>query len=145
MGWRGKIELTKLLNLGTFFQALSQVTQQLDTLKESGCSSSMMGSSPMKLDGLEADRCKLHAEKLSVYCWTCRQCICHQCALWGGKVDRSTIFILFQTKFLFPFRYAHKSHFQTSWRSLRSTRCPHQRWSEPFTKNLNGTNQPCSG
>ncbi len=19
-----------------------------------------------------------------MYCWTCRQCICHQCALWGG-------------------------------------------------------------
>lgn len=25
-----------------------------------------------------------HFEKLSVYCWTCRCCICHQCALWGG-------------------------------------------------------------
>ena len=21
---------------------------------------------------------------MSVYCWTCRKCICHQCALWGG-------------------------------------------------------------
>ena len=30
------------------------------------------------------DKCKLHAEKLSVYCRTCSQCICHQCALWGG-------------------------------------------------------------
>ncbi|CAG2060582.1 unnamed protein product, partial [Timema podura] len=30
-------------------------------------------------------RCELHhQEKLSVYCWSCRQCICHQCALWGG-------------------------------------------------------------
>nr|CAD7438555.1 unnamed protein product [Timema bartmani] len=30
-------------------------------------------------------RCELHHhEKLSVYCWSCRQCICHQCALWGG-------------------------------------------------------------
>lgn len=19
-----------------------------------------------------------------MYCWTCRKCICHQCALWGG-------------------------------------------------------------
>lgn len=19
-----------------------------------------------------------------MYCWTCRRCICHQCALWGG-------------------------------------------------------------
>ena len=30
------------------------------------------------------DRCTVHHEKLSVYCWTCRTCICHQCALWGG-------------------------------------------------------------
>lgn len=29
-------------------------------------------------------RCTVHQEKLSVYCWTCRKCICHQCALWGG-------------------------------------------------------------
>lgn len=29
-------------------------------------------------------RCSSHLEKLSVYCWTCRCCICHQCALWGG-------------------------------------------------------------
>lgn len=29
-------------------------------------------------------RCDTHQEKLSVFCWTCRCCICHQCALWGG-------------------------------------------------------------
>ena len=29
-------------------------------------------------------RCERHQEKLSVYCWTCGKCICHQCALWGG-------------------------------------------------------------
>lgn len=29
-------------------------------------------------------RCTIHQEKLSVFCWTCRRCICHQCALWGG-------------------------------------------------------------
>merc|ERR1719186_51842 len=23
-------------------------------------------------------------EEVSVYCWTCSKCICHQCALWGG-------------------------------------------------------------
>lgn len=32
----------------------------------------------------EYDQCTEHKEKLSVYCWTCRCCICHQCALWGG-------------------------------------------------------------
>lgn len=34
--------------------------------------------------GLFICRCESHQEKLSVYCWTCRRCICHQCALWGG-------------------------------------------------------------
>lgn len=32
----------------------------------------------------ENDQCAVHHEKLSVYCWTCKCCICHQCALWGG-------------------------------------------------------------
>lgn len=30
------------------------------------------------------NRCATHQERLTVYCWTCRRCICHQCALWGG-------------------------------------------------------------
>ena len=29
-------------------------------------------------------RCGQHAEKLSVYCWTCCVVMCHRCALWGG-------------------------------------------------------------
>lgn len=33
---------------------------------------------------LDMFRCPTHHEKLSVYCWTCSCCICHQCALWGG-------------------------------------------------------------
>ena len=33
-------------------------------------------------------RCLEHQEKLTVYCWTCKECICHQCALWGGTVSR---------------------------------------------------------
>lgn len=32
----------------------------------------------------EKDKCENHHEKLSVFCWTCKKCICHQCALWGG-------------------------------------------------------------
>lgn len=32
----------------------------------------------------ELDQCPVHHEKLSVYCWTCKCGICHQCALWGG-------------------------------------------------------------
>lgn len=23
-------------------------------------------------------------KKLTVFCWTCKKCICHRCALWGG-------------------------------------------------------------
>ncbi|XP_055316274.1 protein PF3D7_1417600-like [Sitodiplosis mosellana] len=41
----------------------------------------------VKANGLaqsENDQCNTHSEKLSVYCGTCKCCICHQCALWGG-------------------------------------------------------------
>ncbi|XP_062621087.1 E3 ubiquitin-protein ligase TRIM37-like [Saccostrea cucullata] len=53
-----------------------EVTNQLDTLKD-------CAPSPKKEDS-DKDKCDDHQEKLSVYCWTCKQCICHQCALWGG-------------------------------------------------------------
>jgi len=36
---------------------------------------------------LFVSRCEEHKEKISVFCGTCKQCICHQCALWGGKVE----------------------------------------------------------
>ena len=64
---------------------MEEVTQQLDYLKETGgCNG---GSKPMEdssNDYLTRDKCQVHADKLSVYCRTCSQCICHQCALWGG-------------------------------------------------------------
>lgn len=32
------------------------------------------------------DRCETHVkEELSVYCETCKCCICHECALWSTK------------------------------------------------------------
>lgn len=35
---------------------------------------------------IDKDLCPHHPdEKLSVYCWTCKICICHKCALWGGS------------------------------------------------------------
>jgi tripartite motif-containing protein 37 len=38
----------------------------------------------------DKDLCPTHnEEKLSVYCWTCKICICHKCALWGGESTRS--------------------------------------------------------
>ncbi|XP_021700141.1 E3 ubiquitin-protein ligase TRIM37 isoform X2 [Aedes aegypti] len=36
------------------------------------------------LNHRDQDQCPTHKEKLSVFCWTCMKCICHQCALWGG-------------------------------------------------------------
>lgn len=99
---RAPLQIHELVNC----RWVEEVTQQLETLKESGIvtcpggasrlgagggvgsSSSGAGSGAHGHGGDDSsevrDRCKLHAEKLSVYCWTCRQCICHQCALWGG-------------------------------------------------------------
>ncbi|XP_059144246.1 E3 ubiquitin-protein ligase TRIM37-like isoform X1 [Physella acuta] len=54
-----------------------EVTQQLDTLQHSTPQSRGDGPSRKEI-------CNEHQEKLSVYCWTCKLCICHQCALWGG-------------------------------------------------------------
>lgn len=54
---------------------VEEVTQQLDTLQLVGA---------VKGDAAEKEVCKSHKEKLSVYCWNCKLCICHQCALWGG-------------------------------------------------------------
>ncbi|KAH9525802.1 Tripartite motif containing 37 [Bulinus truncatus] len=54
-----------------------EVTQQLDTLQQS-TPSFRSECVPRK------EMCAEHQEKLSVYCWTCKVCICHQCALWGG-------------------------------------------------------------
>lgn len=39
----------------------------------------------------DKDLCPTHSdEKLSVYCWTCKVCICHKCALWGGTHSNHT-------------------------------------------------------
>ncbi|XP_076227984.1 uncharacterized protein LOC116434883 isoform X2 [Nomia melanderi] len=70
---RASLHLHELVNC----RWVEEVTQQLDTLQAVGISNS-------KHDDSSRDRCTVHHEKLSVYCWTCRRCICHQCALWGG-------------------------------------------------------------
>jgi len=57
---------------------VEEVTQQLDNLKEVGGATTLDAKSSL-------DKCEIHQEKLSVYCWTCSKCICHQCALWGGN------------------------------------------------------------
>ncbi|XP_069672706.1 E3 ubiquitin-protein ligase TRIM37-like [Periplaneta americana] len=70
---RASLHLHELVNC----RWVEEVTQQLDTLQAVGLTSS-------RADDCDRDRCETHQEKLSVYCWTCRRCICHQCALWGG-------------------------------------------------------------
>ncbi|XP_046744959.1 E3 ubiquitin-protein ligase TRIM37-like isoform X2 [Diprion similis] len=70
---RASLHLHELVNC----RWVEEVTQQLDTLQAVGISNS-------RHDDSSRDRCTTHHEKLSVYCWTCRRCICHQCALWGG-------------------------------------------------------------
>lgn len=79
---RASLHLHEVINC----RWVEEVTQQLDYLKESGGHKGGGGTRPIE-DGLNdctRDKCKLHAEKLSVFCRTCSQCICHQCALWGG-------------------------------------------------------------
>ncbi|KAG8122613.1 hypothetical protein E2320_018107 [Naja naja] len=68
---RAPLQLRELVNC----RWAEEVTQQLDTLQLCNLS---------KHEENEKDKCENHHEKLSVFCWTCKKCICHQCALWGG-------------------------------------------------------------
>ncbi|KAF5272074.1 hypothetical protein FQA39_LY01157 [Lamprigera yunnana] len=68
---RASLHLHELVNC----RWVEEVTQQLDTLQ------AVNGN---RCEDNDRDKCASHMEKLSVYCWTCRCCICHQCALWGG-------------------------------------------------------------
>lgn len=70
---RASLHLHELVNC----RWVEEVTQQLDCLQAVSMSSS-------RGEDCDRDKCMTHFEKLSVYCWTCRCCICHQCALWGG-------------------------------------------------------------
>uniref|UniRef100_UPI00358F46E4 E3 ubiquitin-protein ligase TRIM37 isoform X2 n=1 Tax=Myxine glutinosa TaxID=7769 RepID=UPI00358F46E4 len=68
---RAPLQLHELVNC----RWAEEVTQQLDTLHQCGLA---------KQEDGDKDRCEIHNEKLSVFCWTCKKSICHQCALWGG-------------------------------------------------------------
>uniref|UniRef100_A0A8D0HKC3 Tripartite motif containing 37 n=1 Tax=Sphenodon punctatus TaxID=8508 RepID=A0A8D0HKC3_SPHPU len=68
---RAPLQLRELVNC----LWAEEVTQQLDTLQLCNLN---------KHEENEKDKCENHHEKLSVFCWTCKKCICHQCALWGG-------------------------------------------------------------
>ena len=47
---------------------------------------SLQGSKSDGMSGgvVQEVTCSSHKEKMSVYCETCRECICHKCALWGS-------------------------------------------------------------
>ncbi|XP_052214330.1 E3 ubiquitin-protein ligase TRIM37-like isoform X2 [Dreissena polymorpha] len=68
---RAPLHMTDLVNC----RWAEEVTQQLDLLQH---------TIPPKNKG-ENDICSEHKEKISVFCVTCKKCICHQCALWEGK------------------------------------------------------------
>ncbi|CAG9585736.1 unnamed protein product [Danaus chrysippus] len=68
---RAALHLHELVNC----RWVEEVTQQIETMQQS--------NSVCQRENFR-DRCPTHQEKLTVYCWTCRRCICHQCALWGG-------------------------------------------------------------
>ncbi|XP_049866726.1 E3 ubiquitin-protein ligase TRIM37-like isoform X2 [Pectinophora gossypiella] len=68
---RASLHLHELVNC----RWVEEVTQQIETMQQS--------NSVTQRESYR-DRCPTHQEKLTVYCWTCRRCICHQCALWGG-------------------------------------------------------------
>ncbi|ENN83590.1 hypothetical protein YQE_00055, partial [Dendroctonus ponderosae] len=75
---RASLHLHELVNC----RWVEEVTQQLDTLQAVSLNGNRDENDRDKYGPFK--RCSTHLEKLSVYCWTCRCCICHQCALWGG-------------------------------------------------------------
>ncbi|KAJ8722901.1 hypothetical protein PYW07_004081 [Mythimna separata] len=72
---RAALHLHELVNC----RWVEEVTQQIETMQQSNSASQRESFRDSTLN-----RCPTHQEKLTVYCWTCRRCICHQCALWGG-------------------------------------------------------------
>ncbi|KAI8502867.1 Tripartite motif containing 37 [Branchiostoma belcheri] len=66
---RASLQLHELVNC----RWAEEVTQQLDTLQMCG-----MGA---KHSDDDRDKCEVHQEKLSVFCWTCRKCICPDCGV----------------------------------------------------------------
>jgi tripartite motif-containing protein 37 len=58
--------------------SLSFSIQYLDTLRISKKAGS---NSPTG----DRERCPKHKEKMTVYCESCKKCICHMCALFGGE------------------------------------------------------------
>lgn len=73
---RATLHVNELVNCRWF----EEVAVQVESLQQ--ICSNIKANALSKTN--ENDQCSTHNEKLSVYCWTCKCCICHQCALWGG-------------------------------------------------------------
>lgn len=76
------------LNIGELVNCrwLEDVASQVESLQHI-CANIKAGNFP---GFTQQDQCTTHKEKLSVYCWTCKVCICHQCALFGGTHSNHT-------------------------------------------------------
>ncbi|GAB0094626.1 E3 ubiquitin-protein ligase TRIM37-like [Sergentomyia squamirostris] len=73
---RARLHVNELVNCRWF----EEVAVQVENLQQ--ICTNIKANSLCKNN--DQDQCQTHHEKLSVYCWTCRTCICHQCALFGG-------------------------------------------------------------
>lgn len=62
---------------------VGDITQQLESLQLQS-TPSITPSNSISNSASTTDLCDMHSEKLSVYCVTCKSCICHKCALWEG-------------------------------------------------------------
>lgn len=98
---RAPLQLSELVNC----RWAEEVTQRLETIQKCGndaknrnrlilgdeLSENFNSDSCESLNSLgdlinKDKKCELHKnEKLSVFCQTCKKCICHQCALFGGQ------------------------------------------------------------
>nr|NP_001071893.1 zinc finger protein [Ciona intestinalis]BAE93271.1 zinc finger protein [Ciona intestinalis] len=77
---RASLQLSDLVNC----RWAEELTQQIDTLRGPVRPQGAVGGSPQTQQEEKKDMCETHHEKLTVFCWTCQLCICHQCALWAG-------------------------------------------------------------
>jgi tripartite motif-containing protein 37 len=89
---RSSLNINELVNC----RWAEEVTQRLDTLQQCNSFSTKrfkQGANNTDIEEVDSysnvknkeNKCDIHkAEKLSVFCLTCRKCICHQCALFNG-------------------------------------------------------------
>ncbi|XP_058820505.1 E3 ubiquitin-protein ligase TRIM37-like isoform X3 [Topomyia yanbarensis] len=77
---RATLHVSELVNCRWF----EEVAVHIENLQQFRCTQICQNIKSSNLSHRDQDQCLTHKEKLSVFCWTCMKCICHQCALWGG-------------------------------------------------------------